>query len=990
MRIRFLIAALLLLATTGVVFAQGVQTAILEGTVTGPDGNPLPGVTVTAKSPQLMGERTAYTTTTGDYLMPGLPPGDYTITMGLEGMQSVTKKMTLALGLPSRLDAKLKLAGVTEAITVTAASPTVLENTTVGANIKKDTVDVLPVVRTPVGIASLAGGVTGDMAGRARTPVANQISINGGLAYDNNMLINGVNVQDNIFGTTNNLFIEDAIQETQVLTSGISAEYGHFTGGVLNVITKSGSNQFNGSFRDDLTKASWLGLTPYEKGFRGNGVTTAASVPHVGKLSNVYEATLGGPILRDRLWFFLAGRDAKTTAPNFIPVQGVQLPVTTNNRRPEYKLTANIGSAHTIQGDYIDNPVTNNYTLQVAPIDIAAAAPNPSFPNKGYVLNYSGVLSSTIFAEARYARKTFGFRNTGGTLTGIVDSPIRSLGKRTIDITTGSLLATTSGTYNAPYFDGTDPEDRNNKTAYAAGSYFLSTKNLGSHDVKAGWEQFTDTRTGGNSQTATNYVFYTPYAIQNGQPLLDAQGHLVPVFTPGNNTTFGNNSYTGIANWISTRGAKLDTKTDSLFLNDRWNLNTHWSFNVGARYEKSKSNATGGIIGVDTSNLVPRLAASFDPQANGRFKVDVTYAHYVGRYNPALVGANTPVGHPAQLYGYYNGPAGRGRDFAPGFDPKNYVFYYASVPTANIFVGNNLHAPISHEWTASGGMQMARDGWVKATFTDRKYADFINGFVQIANGCSQVVFQGINAGCFDNIVYRNTNGPKRDYQAGELQSHYGLTRNWSVDGNYTHQFKNNGNYEGEAGQAIPTSSFGVRTEMQSPREIATGRLAQFEADRVRLWTTYNLDLRRAGNLSAAVLYRYDSPLTFSYSASVARSAASKALNPGYKNAGNTVTLFFGDRGAGQFNPSSIFDVSLQYSIPVASRVTPWIKADVQNVLSSNTQIGWNTAITQDPNSPKDALGYPTGFTKNATFGRPTSTLSYVQPRQYLVYAGVRF
>src|SRR5438093_4956869 len=189
MKTRFLIVPLLVLLITGALVGQGVQTATLAGTVTGPDGNPLPGVTVTAKSPALMGERTAVTTTTGDYLMPGLPPGDYTITIGLEGMQTITRKMPLALGLPTRVDAKLKLAGVSEAITVTASSPTVLENTTVGANIRKETVEQLPILRTPTNIASLSPGVTGDRGGRGSTPVGGQLSINGGVAWDNNFLI---------------------------------------------------------------------------------------------------------------------------------------------------------------------------------------------------------------------------------------------------------------------------------------------------------------------------------------------------------------------------------------------------------------------------------------------------------------------------------------------------------------------------------------------------------------------------------------------------------------------------------------------------------------------------------------------------------------------------------------------------------------------------------------------------------------------------------
>jgi hypothetical protein len=979
MKIRLLILGLLLLTAAGV-FAQGTQTATLQGVVTSPDGTPLPGVTVSVKSPVLMGERSAVSDANGTYFLRALPPGDYTITATLEGMQTQTKKLNLPLGVTTTFDVKMKVTAVSEAITVTASSPTVLENTTVGANIKKDTVDALPVVRTPTGIASLAAGVTGDMAGRVRTPVAGQLSINGGMAYDNSFLVNGINFQDNIFGNTNNLFVEDAIQETQVLTSGISAEYGHFTGGVLNVITKSGGNQFSGSFRDDISNPKWLALTPYEQGFRGVGVTRAAEVPHTDQISHIYEVTLGGPILRDRLWFFLAGRKENSTTANTLPVTGIQVPVNVSNKRPEYKLTAALGASHTLQGDYIDNPVDRDNELQVTPIDFTAVAHNTSRPNHGYSFNYSGVLTTSLFAEARYSEKVFQFINLGGTSTNIVDSPIRTVGKG----------GETAGTFNAPYFDATDPENRNNKQAFASLSYFMSSPKLGSHDIKGGFEQFVDTRTGGNSQTATDYVFYTQYQKNaNGSPVLDSAGNLIPVFVPGTDASFNNGTYTGIGWWVATRGAKLDTTTNSLFINDRWNLNSHWMFNLGARYEKAKSEATGGILGVDTSNFVPRLAASFDPQANGKFKVDVTYAQYVGRYNPGLIGANTPVGHPALLYGYYNGPAGTGKNFAPGFNVNNYVFYYASVPTGNIYVADGLHAPINDEWTVSGGMQLPKGGWMKATFTDRKYTDFINAFVNIENGCSEIVFQGIDAGCFDNQLYKNTNGPKREYQAVELQSHYDITRNWGVEGNWTHQIKNDGNYEGEAGQALPTSAYGVRPEMQSPRELPIGHLLQYEANKIRLWTTYNFDFHRAGNLTTALIYKYDSPLTFSYSASVARSAISKAANPGYKNAGSSVTIFFGDRGIGQFNSSSIFDASVQYSIPI-SRVTPWVKVDIQNVTNDSTQIAWNTAITADSSSPLDAWGYRTGYTKNATFGRPSSATSYVQPRQYLVYLGVRF
>src|SRR5262245_26985691 len=345
MRIRS-IAVMLLFLVAGSAFAQGVTTATLEGTVKGPDGAGLPGVTVTVKSPALMGERSTVTAVGGDYVLKGLPPGEYTIMFVLEGMATQTKKQNLALGLPTRADAQMKVSAVTEAITVTGAAPTVLESTTVGANIKASTVQQLPVVRTPTGIASLAAAVTD------RTPVGGQLSINGGMAYDNNFLINGVNMQDNIFGNTNNLFIEDAIQETQVLTSGISAEYGHFTGGVLNVITKSGGNDFTASLRDNLTRNGWLSLTPWEKGFRGNGVTAAARAPHFGKINNIYELTAGGPVMKDCLWFFIAARREKSSTAQLASIQNFAYNQNTVNKRPEIKLSGAITAGHSIQVDW--------------------------------------------------------------------------------------------------------------------------------------------------------------------------------------------------------------------------------------------------------------------------------------------------------------------------------------------------------------------------------------------------------------------------------------------------------------------------------------------------------------------------------------------------------------------------------------------------------------------------------------------------------------
>ena len=139
---------------------------------------------------------------------------------------------------------------------MTAEAPTPLTTTQVGANLKQERWTRWPRPRTIFGVAQLAPGLTRQHAQRG------QVTIAGSFAYDNVFLIDGVDINDNLFGSANDLFIEDAIEETQVLTSGISAEYGRFGGGVINAVTKRGGNQFSGSFRANFTNPSWRDETP--------------------------------------------------------------------------------------------------------------------------------------------------------------------------------------------------------------------------------------------------------------------------------------------------------------------------------------------------------------------------------------------------------------------------------------------------------------------------------------------------------------------------------------------------------------------------------------------------------------------------------------------------------------------------------------------------------------------------------------------------------
>ena len=148
---------------------------------------------------------------------------------------------------------------------------------------------------------------------------------------------------------------------------------------------------------------------------------------------------------------------------------------------------------------------------------------NRQTPADLIVARYDGVLSTNLFVEAQYSRKEFGFRGTGGTSAEILDSPF---------MTRGGGGIPSGRHYNAPYFSSFDPEDRNNRQFAGALSYFLSTAGTGRHDLKFGGEYFTSSRTGGNSQSATGFVFFADVVAVGGQPVLDANGRMIPNFIP--------------------------------------------------------------------------------------------------------------------------------------------------------------------------------------------------------------------------------------------------------------------------------------------------------------------------------------------------------------------------------------------------------------------------------------------------------------------------
>ena len=952
--------------------AQGVQTGEVSGTVSSSDGLTLPGATITAAGPALQGVRTVVADAKGNYVIRALPPGTYKVTFEMSGLSPRSENVVIELGRQTVVNATLALAGVAENVNVTAEVSTAgLTSPTVGANYTATEINQLPTGRTPALIAELAPGLT------ANTPNSGQVTISGGFAYDNVFMINGVDVNDNLFGSAQPVFIEDAVEQTSVLTSGISAEYGRFSGGVINMITKSGGNTFSGSFRSNLSNNAWTVETPREK---------AAGNDRRDKLNPNYEATLGGPIVRDRLWFFTAGRWQDTSNTETLPETNLPFETTTKDTRFEAKGTGTIAKGHTLQVNYIRDTTDQTRLPFGASID-PNVAEHPSFPNRLFVASYNGILNRKLLANFQVSQKKEGFRGSGGFDTDIHASPFFTIG--VAEGVPGGLH------YNGNYFDATDPEDRDNFQYAGSLSYFAATPRGGSHDLKGGFEHFKSNQTGGNSQSASGYVFDTDYVPGDNGPAFDADGRIIPTFVPG---------ATQLENWIATRGANLDIRTLSFYLQDNWSIGPRLTLNLGVRHEIVKSEATGGIIGVDTSTTVPRLAATYDLSGHGDTVLQASYAHYSGKYNEAQIGRNSPVANPAEVIYDYTGPEGQGRDFAPGFDLANYEIVFGSFPTANIFLDSGLSSPITREFSASVGQQIGQRGMAKLTYTNRSYSNFIEDFIDnpTVSGRTDVVVNGTDFGTFDNIVYRNSDLPERKYQALLFQANYRPWSRLSVDGHWTVQLKNEGNFEGEAqNQPGISSSLGDYPEILVPsRNFPVGRLNGFQRNKVRLWAIYNQPVGRFGSVDVAPILRVDSGTAYSlFATDVDFSDVQLARDPGYAHLpdGGTQTLFFGERGAQTFPGFALLDLAATYQIPVFRTVRPWVKVEILNLTNNQKLISWDTTVTPDPNSPLDANGLPTGYIQGPRFGQATANTDYpawrpgqTGGRTYLLSGGIRF
>ncbi|MBV8517848.1 MAG: TonB-dependent receptor [Acidobacteria bacterium] len=986
---RIALLVLVSLTLASVALAQST-TGSLVGTVTS-DGNPLPGVTVTASSPSMQGTRTATTGDAGGYSFPALPPGLYTLSFELSGMQRVEKRVTIAVSQASRADVALNVASVSETLTVTSAAPPAVETTEVAANFTTQQINELPIGRTIDDITRLAPGVN-------EAGPNNQIVISGANSYDNLFLVDGVIVNENLRGQPNPLYIEDAIQETTVLTGGISAEFGRFTGGVVSSITKSGGNDFSGSIRDSLTNPSWSDKTGY-----------AAQTDPIDDLNSSYEGTFGGRIIRDRLWFFTAGRYTKSDLSRQTTLTNLPYVFGTKDTRFEAKFTSQITDRNSLVATYINSKEQrSNNVSGGSVVDLASLAPY-NRPRTLLSLDYNGVLTDRFLLEGQYSRMNDKFTN----------------GAETRDLINGTLLIDDDAGVRgwSPTFCGSPcpAKERNNNSWLAKGSYFLSTKSAGNHALVAGVEEFHQLRNENNFQSGSDFRIHGNFIFVNGQEFFTVD----PDFSQ--------------IEWdpVPALSQTSDFAVRSVYVNDRWDLNAHWNFNAGVRYDKDFGQDQAGNKTVDDSAFSPRLAANYDIAGNGHHRFSATYGKYVSKVDQGPADNTSTAGRYASYYFNYGGPVINGPDTpvsqyvpipaliqqvfawfqgAGGTSNADLLADTPNIPGTTLRFDHTLRAPSMTEITLGYAMQFATNGYIRVDAIHRNWKDFyvVRRTLETGTALSP------SGDEFDQGVIENaSSGLSRKYEGLQLQGSYRFRPALTFGGNYTYG-KLRGNVEGESASFATTfTDFHNYPEYEDfAQNKPVGYLGADMRHRANLWLGYDLNTG-FGRFNLSLLERYHSALSYSESATIdvragaANGPANGIVNPGYQTPPSQVTYFFSDRGAFRLDDITATDLGINYYLPVLHGAQLFVEGDILNL--------WNEQGLEDPdfvnttiltrrnnsasgrclqtNTTNRCLAFNpftdtpvegVNFQKGPIFGQPTSSNAYQTPRTYRVSVGVKF
>ena len=372
-----------------------IETGEIVGKIIDEENSPLPGVTITIKGPNLLKERITYSLKDGTFRFPLLPIGTYTLTYELPGFVTVVqKKVVVRLGMTTHVLVKMKIAKVEEKITVTATPPLIDKaSSDTSYRLSAEDLEVIPTLaRSVADVVKFTPGVTGVRASTRRGTPGNGLPVFRGEGEEgNNWLIDGLSVRGVRLNNPGMRLNYDAIEEIQIISDPFTPDFGSTFGGIINVVTKSGGNEFHGEtgiiFRDKNLQAE-----------KEEQLSISTEPEYFSRYHWYFN--IGGPIVRDKVWFFLSNNfylDYDLTRDNylnylFIP-KGEKTYATDNIFG---KLSFALNQNHS----FFLTCALDKFIKQKGGIGLPEMYERKEYKDYFYRLNYKGILSQNTFIEA--------------------------------------------------------------------------------------------------------------------------------------------------------------------------------------------------------------------------------------------------------------------------------------------------------------------------------------------------------------------------------------------------------------------------------------------------------------------------------------------------------------------------------------------------------------------------------------------------------------
>jgi hypothetical protein len=963
------IASVLLIAMLA--HAQETTTGSIAGRVVDAQNLPLPGANVTIVSPQ--GPQNFVTDDQGRFFAPFLTPGQYQVNVELQGFKPLHRSnIDVRLGQRVDLTLALELGELSETVTVTNSAPVVdRTSTTTGAVLDSDSLARLPVGRNFSDTLYIAPGVSsGGQVGEANP------SMSGGSGLDNQYVIDGVNVTNAgygglgsysiVFGSLGSGVPSDFIQESQVKTGGYEAEFGAATGGVVNVITRSGTNTLKGSafgyFRPSRLERAYTQVT-----------TVNGTVNVTGTRADDAGGQAGGPIVRSRLFFFGA-IDPQWLRTTYIAPEGFPLRslggVHQDRRIIAYaaKGTWQVAPGQRIDASFFGDPAKGDNGPQrygaLLGADTAGFSKLDKYGGHNQTVKYEGTIKHHWLLEGTVSRA----RNS------IVEIPSVNLPSVTDNTVTPQLRSGGIGFF----------EVGNTGTVWQYQA--KGTNVVRDHTIRYGVEYDHVSYT--NTIDRTGPTFTLPNGVQT---VTGAQIEIDP------DPTFGRIFRVTRANTSNVRDTGQHDV--SAFVQDSWVLG-RLTINPGVRYDRQHLTGTLSALTLK-NNWSPRIGATYDPLGNGTMKIYGNWGFFYGKVPNDLAARALSSDAGVSRADYFD-PA-LTQPVLDGVQALGTTSHFLQQGTSADLIDPNVkssyvnEAVVGFEFEAIPGINFGvryihRD--IPRVLEDVQpfpIAAFDLGLPGTANvdytltnpDASTLAIGGLGAG-FEDAVHR--------YNAIEVTVDRRLANNWALQASYRYS-RLRGTYEGffrdDNGQSDPGISslfdfptndpsytaigvpqFGYRGDVRFLGALGEGPLPLDRPHQVKVYGSYGFPFGLT--LGGGAVLSSGKPLT------------ALAANPVYGSAGEIPESV---RGAGfhtidgfrtRTRLQSTLAVHADYTLKLSKRQRLELLADIFNLFNQQRPTDYN---------PNTQTTFPVS---NPDFGQPSRfNLAQVQtPTQ--VRFGVRY